>query len=258
MPADGTIAILTYHSLDESGSVLSVSPRLFGEQMQILSELGVQVVPLSEVRQLVGGIVPTKPTVAITFDDGFRNFYEYGFPILRGFGFSATVFLVTDHCCKNNSWSSQPSSVERRPLLRWPVIKEMSTAGISFGSHTRMHPDLEVISMRDVEKELVISKKTIEDAIGSSVDALAYPYGTYNERVKNLAQAHYALACSTTLDFARSDSDIYGLERLDMYYLRHPFLFRRLFSPWGGAYIALRRSLRSLRGIAVRNAHQEI
>ena len=65
------LAILTYHSLDDSGSVLSTAPRLFAEQMHILHEQGVRVVPLEKA--LLGSGSATEPCVAITFDDGFKN-----------------------------------------------------------------------------------------------------------------------------------------------------------------------------------------
>lgn len=80
------------------------------------------------------------------------------------------------------------------------------------------------------------------------MELLAYPYGTYDEKVKRLARAHFALACSTRLDFARSGSDLFALERLDMYYLGRLMMFRRLFSKKIDSYIRLRRVIRDLRG----------
>src|SRR5258708_5988741 len=96
----GRIAILTYHSLDDSGSVISVSPQVFAEHMRILHELNVKVISLSEVRNLQGATPPGDHCVILTFDDGFQNIYEHGLPILQRYGFPATVFLVTDYCGK--------------------------------------------------------------------------------------------------------------------------------------------------------------
>ncbi|MFQ5853701.1 MAG: polysaccharide deacetylase family protein [Candidatus Binatia bacterium] len=247
MPHDRNIAILTYHSLDDSGSVLSTAPRLFADQMQTLYELGLKVVPLSEVQHVLDGGAGPKHLVAITFDDGFRSVYEYAVPVLQRYGYTATVFLVTDYCDRTNAWPGQPLSIERRPLLRWSEIREMSQSGIAFGSHTRTHPDLRIMTKRDAEHELVASKKAIEDAIGSAVNVFAYPYGVYDNFTRRLASTHFSLACSATLGFARSSSDPFALERIDMYYLQHPVFFRRLFSTEAHAYISFRRYLRSLR-----------
>jgi peptidoglycan/xylan/chitin deacetylase (PgdA/CDA1 family) len=244
------VTILTYHSLDDSGSVLSTPPRVFAEQMQILSQQGVKVVPLDMLGPMLGSTFPSKPLVAITFDDGFRNVYEHGFPVLQRFGFAGTVFLVTDYCGKTNDWPCQPHWVERRPILGWTEVREMSMNGIAFGSHTRTHPDLRELPPRQIEEELVVSKGTIEDALGRPVDMFAYPYGTYNETVKHLVQSHFSLSCTTTLGFVKPGSDPLALERVDMYYLRHPMLFKHLFSREMGAYIHLRSCLRSLRVFA--------
>ena len=256
MPQARTIAILTYHSLDDSGSVLSTAPRIFAEQMQILYEADLRVVPLSDARRVLNGIAPAGDLVAITFDDGFRSVYEYALPVLQRYGFAATVFLVTDYCGRTNDWPSQPLHVERRPLLRWAEVREMSRAGVAFGSHTRTHPDLRMITRRDAEDELTASKKAIEDAIGRAVDIFAYPYGVYDDTIRCLVAAHFTLACSAIFGFARSGSDPHALERLDMYYLKRPTLFRHLFSPEMGVYLGPRRHLRNLRRRAPRWLNQ--
>ena len=243
-----TRAILTYHSLDHSGSVLSTPPGTFAEQMRVLFELGVPVVGLNELRQAVRGASAAQDLVAVTFDDGFRSVYEHALPVLQRYGFPATVFLVTNYCGRTNGWPTQPIHVERRALFGWAEVKEMSRAGIGFGSHTRTHPDLTTLAGRQAKEELVASKQTIEDAIGRPVEALAYPYGACDARVKHLAQAHFRLACSTRLGLLGSGSDLFALERLDMYYLRGPVLLRRLFSGGLGTYLCLRRALRACRG----------
>ena len=240
-------AILTYHSIDESGSVLSTSPRRFAEQMGILAELGAEVVSLQELARRMNENSRAGIAVAITFDDGFKNVYEQGLPILRQYRFPATVFLVTDYCGGMNSWPSQPASIVPQPLLSWAEIKEMSQAGITFGSHTRTHPNLTAVSPRAAEDELVGSKQSIEDALGVAVDAFAYPYGAYHDRVRELTRAHFALACSTKLGFVHSGSDRFALERLDMFYFQRVSLMRRLFSLSGWGYVHARAIMRGLR-----------
>ena len=137
--------------------------------------------------------------------------------------------------------------IDGQPLLRWREIQEMSRAGISFGSHTRTHPDLRKLSIQQAEEELASSKKAIADATGRPVDTLAYPYGAYDAAVRNLARQHFRLACSTHLGFVKRDSDLFALERIEMYYFQSPLLFRHLFSPATGAYLGVRKQLRRLR-----------
>jgi peptidoglycan/xylan/chitin deacetylase (PgdA/CDA1 family) len=247
MFSSNSIAILAYHSLDDSRSVLSTPPRTFADQMLILHELGIRVVPLGEVGNVLKTGDLTGPLVAITFDDGFRSVYDLGFPILQRYGFPATVFLVTDYCGKANCWPTQPSHIKRGSLLGWTEIREMSTQGIIFGSHTRTHRDLTTLSVHEAERELMTSKRAIEDGVGYPVGTFAYPYGAYNNRIRQLVESHFAVACSTELGFVQSGSDLFALERLDMYYLRHTSLFHRLFSRKIDMYIRFRRTARDMR-----------
>jgi len=241
------IAILAYHSLDPSRSVLSTSPGIFAEQMKVLRDAGMKVVSLSDVADEIRTCSNRESKVVLTFDDGFRNVYEHALPVLQTYGFPATVFLVTDYCEKTNSWPGQTVRIEEEPLLRWREIQEMSRAGISFGSHTRTHPDLRKLSTEEAEEELASSKKAIADATGRPIDTLAYPYGAYDAAVRNLARQHFRLACSTHLGFVKRDSDLFALERIEMYYFQSALLFRHLFSPATGAYLGVRKQLRRLR-----------
>jgi peptidoglycan/xylan/chitin deacetylase (PgdA/CDA1 family) len=239
------VAILTYHSLDTSASVLSTSPEAFAEQMRLLAASGVQVLHLVHLPRVLGGAASAGPAVVITFDDGFRSVYDHGLPVLARYGFPATVFLVTGHCGLSHAWAGRTSGVAGAPLLGWREIAAMAKAGISFGSHTETHSDLRRLDGPQVEHEMVRSKQTIEDALGFPVETFAYPYGAYDARVKELARTHFAVACSTTLDFATPASDLLALERLDMYYFRRPEWLSRLFSVRTRAYVRLRRMARA-------------
>jgi peptidoglycan/xylan/chitin deacetylase (PgdA/CDA1 family) len=245
--ASERVAILTYHALDQDGSPLATAPRVFADQMAILHELGVQVIPLHEVPGALGGAPDPGGRVTITFDDGFRSVREHALPVLARYGFRATVFLVTDYCGRLNDWPDQPRSVRRRPLLDWAEVREMSTAGVAFGSHSRTHPDLTRLTGSAAETEMAGSKKAIEDATGKPVEAFAYPYGACAGWLRALARSHFRVACTADLGFAAPRSDPLALDRIDAYYLRRPGLFRRLFTAELAAYLRLRRMGRAVR-----------
>lgn len=245
MPSSARVAILTYHSLDASGSVLSTPPDSFAEQMRLLAVSGARVLRLGDLPSVLGGPAASGPAVAITFDDGFRSVYEHGLPVLARYGFPATVFLVTGHCGQGHAWAGRMRGVAGAPLLGWQEIGAMAKAGISFGSHTETHADLRRLEGRRAEQEMVRSKQAIEDALGCRVETFAYPYGAYDARVKELARAHFTLACSTTFDFVTPASDRLALERLDMYYFQRPEWLLRLFSARTRAYVRMRRMARA-------------
>jgi peptidoglycan/xylan/chitin deacetylase (PgdA/CDA1 family) len=243
------IAILTYHSLDDSGSVLSTPPRVFAEQMRRLKEWGVKVVSLDTVAQAVVSTVPYGGCVAITFDDGFKNIHEYALPVLHRYGFTATIFLVPHYCGKNNSWPSQWTSIPRGPLLSWVEIGEMGKYGIDVGAHTLTHPDLTKMPLSQAEEEITQSKKIIEDHVGTEIRMFAYPYGRYDSGIREIVRKHFAGACTTRLGRNDAFSDPYGLRRVDMYYLSHPALFRALSSKVLDGYLGIRQVLREAREI---------
>jgi peptidoglycan/xylan/chitin deacetylase (PgdA/CDA1 family) len=234
--------ILTYHSLDDTGSVISVPPAVFREQMAWLADEGVPVVPLECIRDTPGA-------VAITFDDGFRNFFEEAVPVLQKHRFSATVFVVAGFCGGSNDWPSQPrhNGIPKLPLMNWREVELAARAGIGIGCHTFTHPRLSQLPASGLDEELHRSQAEIEQRIGRTVDSLAYPYGDATPQVRDAAARYYRLAVSTKLDFVPPRSAALDLPRLDAYYLRGGRWFRELRNPYGAAYIALRRWLRSMR-----------
>ena len=248
-PRGRSAAILTYHTLDDDGSVLSTPPRLFAEQLAWLAEAGIPVVPLNEVDRDPDRVESQMPRVAIAFDDGFLSVYEHALPLLQRHRFPATVFLVTDYCGKTNAWPSQPPHVTRRPLLDWTHLREMVQAGVTVGSHTRTHANLTRLSPLEIEAELEGSKRAIEDMLGHPVDTLAYPYGAYDDVVREAVRGHFAVACSTRLGYVEPSCDRLTFPRLDMYYLRRRSLFRRLLTRELALYLWLRQVGRELRAI---------
>jgi peptidoglycan/xylan/chitin deacetylase (PgdA/CDA1 family) len=233
-------AILTYHSIDTSGSVISIAPLAFRSQMKSLSENGTVVVDLADVTKHPG-------SVAITFDDGFHNFYDEAFPVLRQYGFPATVFVVSGFAGKQNAWPSQPSAgIPRLNLMSWDRIKEVSRHGVTLGAHTVSHPFMTRNAKEENDHELKVCRSEIESRTGESVRAFAYPYGDFDQDVRDQVAGHFLIACTTVLDYAGT-SDPLALPRLDIYYLQKLFWFNRLGPALGRQYIAARRHIRQFR-----------
>lgn len=248
------VPILTYHSIDESGSVISTAPEVFRRQMRHLSENDYHVVSLETlVKSVIENKTSSPKTVALTFDDGFQNFYTTAFPVLEQYGFKATVFLVTDCCDNQNVWEADSPDIPTSKLLSWTEIKELHKCGIEFGSHTRTHPDLTRISNAAATREITESKAAIENALGAEVTTFAYPYGRFNTAVRAIAGKTFAAACSTNLGKIGRTSDFFSLERVDAYYLSEPKVFNSLSSKTFDRYLRFRQSLRQLKSLVSRN-----
>ena len=232
-------AILTYHSLDESDSVISIRPALFREQMERLAGSGVQVVPLAEVLDRPG-------SVAITFDDGLANLADHAIPLLERLALPATIFVVSGYCGRRNTWSTQPAGIPEMPLMDWATLRGLPPL-FSLGAHTVNHPNLNRLGDREIEREIRDSRIEIEQETGKKVESFAYPYGAMDERASALVRREFPIGCGTRLDFVGPDTDRAELPRLDTYYLKSPRWFRKPFGPAHYWYIGLRRSIRDIR-----------
>lgn len=247
------IPILTYHSLDSSGSVISTAPEKFRQQMKNLSDASFKVVAL---RELVSRIrekreLPAR-SVAITFDDGFQSVYDVALPVLKDYDYPATVFLVTSFCGKNNRWNGQPDSIPSFDLLTWDQISKMKEQQIEFGVHTATHPDLTKLSASQISEEIVGARQTVEDHTGEREIPFAYPYGKECDAARVLVEANFYAACSTDMDLANLHSDVHFLPRIDMYYFCNNDLLTRIGTPAFDRFVRLRKSLRSVKRMFTR------
>jgi peptidoglycan/xylan/chitin deacetylase (PgdA/CDA1 family) len=244
---------LTYHSLDESGSVTSVRPRFFREHMRSLARRGFVGISLSELLDAWNGPgnLPPRPVV-LTFDDGFANFSEHARPLLSELGFRGTIFIVSGRCGKTNDWPNQAPNIPRLPLLAWTELAQLATAGFEIGAHSATHRPLTELSSAEAEEEIVKSKIVIEDRLGVAVNTFAYPFGLFTRAHYEMARNNFRGACSVELGKAQRDHDRHQLPRLDVYYLRRPALFQLFETLPGQAYLALRRAGRSVRAGLVR------
>lgn len=247
------IPVLTYHSIDESGSVLSTSPEVFETQMKFLKEASFSVLSLADVADhLRRGRHFAEKTVSITFDDGFKNIYHTAYPILKEYGFKATVFLVTGHCGSDNGWDGQPQGIPIMDILNREEIADMSARGLDFGAHTVSHPDLPKLPDDIAADEITGSRLWIEELTGRKVDFFAYPYGSRNRAVENVVRQQFSGACSTDLGFVSMKSSVYALPRIDMYYFSRNNFFSLLESHLFSQYVGVRSALRKIKYQAIR------
>jgi peptidoglycan/xylan/chitin deacetylase (PgdA/CDA1 family) len=248
------VPILAYHSLDSSGSVLSVAPEVFRRQMVILRERGFHGIGLGHLLSGWQGRrdLPRRPVV-LTFDDGFRSVLEEAVPVLTELGFSATIFVVAGYCGGTNDWPSQPPALPRLPLLSWADLRALGAAGLEIGAHGLTHAPLTHLSAREAGREIVGSKAILEEKLGRPVVTFAYPYGLAGRAHRDLAATHYRGACGVTLRRARFKDDRCRLPRIEMYYFRRMSCFRILFTPLGRAYLRCRAAGRVCRALARRS-----
>ncbi len=237
-------AILTYHSVDDSGSVISVPPNRFAEHVGWLASGVVAVVSVAELLLLDAD----RSAVAITFDDAFANFATAAWPLLRERSLPATLFVPTRHVGKTNQWTATRGvSMPALPLLDWDTLAQLAEEGVTLGAHTRTHADLRALDGAAMADEIAGSFEDIARVTGRRADGFAYPYGYFDERVVSETRRVCQWACTTVLRPLGKNDDVYRLPRLDAYFLRGPARLDQFGSGIFRAYVGMRRTIRRLR-----------
>lgn len=212
------IPILGYHKVNDQCEldVLSVPAKLFKEQMLFLAKRGYTTLCLDDLPLYYAGKLPlpNKPVV-ITFDDGHKDNYTYVYPVLKKYGFTATIFLISRLMGKEAIWEEANKREETHPLLSWEEAREMSQDGITFGSHTCTHPHLTEVSPEQARCEITESKREIESGLKRPVNFFCYPFGDFNEQIRQMVkEAGYLGACTVSVGLNEVGDDLYSLKRI--------------------------------------------
>lgn len=237
-------AILMYHSIDEpmeTNSGLNVSQEVFERQMKFLRDYHYRVIALSElVRQLQAKEKIAPKTVVITFDDGYENNYTKAFPVLKKYGFPATIFVITDFLGQEKAMYGHQFK-----FMTPAMLGEMVASGlITIGSHTKSHPFLPSVKDQEhLRQELAGSKKALEEILGVAVNFFCYPIGGYNRRVQVVVrQAGYQAAVTSLLKKGSAQDDLYALKRIKITEgAKNMFVF---FVQTSGYYLQMKQTSR--------------
>lgn len=249
------IPILMYHSIAEEDESqvhpyyrTATSPPSFASQMEYLHTAGYTACSPADARSIAGSsAMSVGKLVALTFDDGYQNVYREAFPVLQRFNFTASIFLSTAYI------GNTTLEFKGRSCLNWSEVREMRKYGITFGSHTVTHRQLSSLSRSEVRRELVQSKRVIEQEISASVDSFAYPYAfphadsAFLAMLQDLLQeVGYINGVCTIIGRVGPRSDPLFLPRLPVNDADDPDLFQAKLA---GAYDWVGWAQRALKGI---------
>jgi len=183
-----TVPVLSYHNFSRSGfNKSTVTQAAFEEQMELLKNKGYRVIPMDQLFDFLDfkNQIPQK-SVVITIDDGWRSAYEIALPILKKYGYPATLFVYTDLI------------VGSEKTLSWDLIQEMVENGMDVQCHTKTHRKLTVMDNKEsfkeyfeaIDKELTESARIIKKRLNRDVKYFAYPYGETNHLIIELLKKH--------------------------------------------------------------------
>ncbi len=177
-----------------------------------------EVTSLRELVDRVGRGVTVNRTLAITFDDGYRDNFENAAPVLEELRLPATFFVVSQWMGTDVvPWWDRQLGV-RHPWMTWEQVRSLHQRGFDIGAHTRTHADLGKISGVDARDEIVGSKVELESQLGAPVDLFAYPYGgrdNLTEANRELVKAAgFRCCCSALGGINATGTDPFHLRRV--------------------------------------------
>jgi peptidoglycan/xylan/chitin deacetylase (PgdA/CDA1 family) len=191
--ADTTVAVpvLCYHRFGPTvADSMTVTTAVFESHLKYLHENGFTVIPLQTLMDYQLGKAPAPPSrsVVITVDDGHRSVYEEMLPLVRRYNIPVTLFI----------YPSAISNSHAPYAMSWEQLHTLVDTGLfTIQSHTYWHPNFKqekrrldpVAYDKFVVTQLQKSKAVLEKRFGSSITALAWPFGIYDDALLQQAQA---------------------------------------------------------------------
>ena len=231
------LPILLYHRIVNENSKIGkhkiyVLEKKFREQMRFLKENNYKTIAFNEIEK-----TSAEKNIILTFDDGYEDNYTILFPILKEFGFTAVIYLVTKQT--KNEWAIKEGEPELK-MMRKEMIREMSDYGIEFGGHTRTHVDLtrlnesfgqEKTPIEKLTDEIAGCKKDVEEITGKPTISFAYPFGAHNdETLQAVRDAGYKYGITTIFGPKKWQEDLMRIRRIEVRPKTTLFSFKRKVS----------------------------
>jgi peptidoglycan/xylan/chitin deacetylase (PgdA/CDA1 family) len=214
------VPVLMYHRIARDGpeelARYRVYPDAFEEQMVWLRRNGYHTI---NSEQLAWFVVNNHPFVGrpvlVTFDDGYEDFAEHAWPILKANDFIAEVFIATDLVGRRAEWDA--SFGMPAPLMDAEQIITLAAEGVSFGSHLASHPRSDRLSSLELAQELLRSRIQLEEWLKRPAMSLAVPFGCTDQRLRILAaECGYKTVFNTVSRAARVKDDLFDLPRIEV------------------------------------------
>ncbi len=184
---------------------LTVQPADFAAQMAYLHSQGYVTVSLYDLMAALalGRPLPQR-AVVLTFDDGYRTLMDYAAPALEPYGYTGTVFVITQLMDQNFA-----------QYLTWPQAEALYAAGWKIEPHTLTHSVLAGRSRAYQLYEMLGSVETVQAHIGMAPRFFAYPYGKWDALTIELAKQMNLWAAVTEIPGSVHDfRDRYTLHRV--------------------------------------------
>ena len=138
------------------------------------------------MREAIGFVrsdeLPAGRFATFSFDDGYRDNYDYIAPILDEQGARACFFVATNFIeCDEQYRRWYLRERVRQDLsiqpMTWKMLRTLSEAGFEIGAHTADHFNLSEVDRAEATRQILIAKNTIETRLETPCDYFAWPFG---------------------------------------------------------------------------------
>ena len=207
---------LLYHSINRRNPAkTAISEEAFEAQLSFLHREGYSILSLAQAIDFISDKqeVPQR-AVLLTFDDGFADNVLTALPLLRDYGMTATLFLVSTYIGQKYDWNPQARDNIRH--LRWDELQSWLEAGCEIGGHTHTHSRMTGSSAREMLDAVLINKQIVEENLHTRLRAFSYPYGAHNQMAQDLVSKYYELAFSVDRGSWDPGVDRFAINRLEV------------------------------------------
>ena len=185
---------LMYHLVDdEIVDPMSISVAQLTAQLSWLEATGVRCISLSEAVGLLARGEPIRePRALLTFDDGYRNTIHTVLPLLERFSAPALLAVCASYVLPALRPKATPHAsqdfADEADLARW------LQSGRDIAGHSYSHAKLTTATDDELVWQVMEDKRLLERALGSSLRAFVYPFGSVDARVREVLAHEYSLA----------------------------------------------------------------
>ena len=216
------LRVLLYHkvnALDDNPG--SVPPALFADHIESLDGMGFRVVGLDDVVASFRRGLPLPPNaLLITFDDGYLDNLTNAAPILARTGYPAVVFASAGLVSSGRSMPHDEELRVQNPLLDWAGLEAIERLGVRVESHGVDHIALSRMSEGEARRQIVESRRILEERLGRPVEAYAFVKGSRGDQGPEhgtmLAAAGYQVAFTTVTGSNEPGAEPFSLRRYNV------------------------------------------
>ena len=172
------VVVLLYHRVnDDLRDSVTVGVEQFDRQMAILE----RQYPVVSIEDIIEGKIPrntSRPVIAVTFDDGYLDNYQNAVPVLLRHKIPAAFFVSTGKIGSEAGFEHDLNKLGRTlPNMGWDHVAHMKELGFTIGSHTVTHVNCAKDEAEKVRKEIIQSKRDLEERLGLDKVIFSYPFG---------------------------------------------------------------------------------